>query len=165
MSRKDLASVLIGVTGLFVIGTRLAEALFYVPFLIDAATWSGDPAVMYAGLLTSVLVLGVGAVLTVFRDPLATWLFRSSTPPASATSARDWQAVGFSLVGLYFLIRGIAGVAASWGRSDPQSYAFIILGFAAFLGANGLSNLWQLLRTSGRVVREPAAQQAAEPDV
>jgi hypothetical protein len=165
MNRKDLASVLFGVAGVFVVGTRLSEALLYLPFITGAAAWSGESVIMYAGVTSSILVLCVGAALAVFRGSLAMWLFPESAVPDSVPPTGDLQAVGFSIVGLYFLIRGLSGVVSSWGRTDLQSYALLLFGLGAFLGARGLSNAWQLLRSTGRAKREPAAQQAVEPDV
>ena len=156
MNRKDFASVLFGVGGVFVVGTRLSEALFYLPFLMGTAAWSGESVVMYTGVGSSILVLGVGAALAIFRESLAKWLFPESAVADSAPTTGDWQAVGFSIVGLSFLVRGLSGVVSSWGHADLQSYAFSFFGLAVFLGASGLSNIWQLLRSAGRVKSEPA---------
>ena len=157
MNRRDLASTLFGVAGLYIAGTRLSELLFHLCVLTGAVDFD-DPAVQYAAFASSVVALLVGVALVVFRDLLAKRLFSEAPASSSSASPSDWQAVGFSIVGLYFVIEGLGRAAFSWGKLDLQSAALILFGLVVFLGARGLSNLWHFLRFAGRSSDERAAQ-------
>ena len=150
MNRTDLASVLFGVSGLFMAVTRLPELVIYAGVVAGGVEWAGEPAVMYAGIAGSTLSVLIGIGLTVFRSQIATALFIETRPVESISPASDLQAVGFSIVGLYFLIQGIGRSASTWGTTDYQSYILVVLGIAVFLGASTLSRIWQRLRTAGR---------------
>ena len=99
-------------------------------------------------LIGVVLAVLCGSVLVLLRDRVATLLF----PAASESlNSREVQAVALSVLGCYFTVHGLSGLAEA-GRFDWGSSTQLVLGIALFFGARGLARLWSFARSPGHRV-------------
>ena len=147
MSQRQLASVLFTVLGVFIIVTRVPYIVAGAVYLVssDASSEQGL-APQFASLALVLLSVLLGGALVLFRDRLADRLF----PAGPSFGGPEFQAVGLSVLGCYFVIDGIGGLVRSlpFGRAEWAAIARVVLGAALFLGARALSRLWSLARTA-----------------
>lgn len=150
-----MASVLFTAVGVFIAVSRLPEILIYAAVLAQWNPANQDPATPFSQRLVPVTALGgslvvilVGAGLILLRDRLADRLFSPGTQPLSA---REVQAVAYSVLGCYFAVQGLSGISRfGWsGQLDWAGATQLVLGVALFFGARGLSRLWSLSRSTG----------------
>jgi len=153
MNQRQLASVLFAVVGVFIAASYLPYIAGQVIFLFSSdavgqqAPGTASPLLSQ---LTSIAFLTVGVLissaLVLFRNRLAERLF----PAGPLLGGQEFQAVGLSVLGCYFVIEGISGVFRLRSRTlEWGAVAQVVLGAALFLGARGISRLWSLARTAG----------------
>jgi hypothetical protein len=159
MSQRELGSVLFATVGVFIAATRLPEFVIQPSILTNP---EADRSIVVSGLVGTFLAVVLGVLLLLYRNVLARRLFTSQ--PSAPSSSRDYQAVALSVLGVYFVVRGLAGPVVAFGQVQASSVALLLLGLLLFLGARGLSNLWFALRFAGRSGGERAAQQGDEAD-
>ena len=155
MTRQDLASTAFAVLGVYLILSRLPEAVIASAFALIASQEATDTfSTFIAPMVFVVLSAAAGAALIALRDHLARWLFG---PPAMASSddASRLQAIAFSVLGVYLAIvggsRAVGGALASQGAAAWAGPGIqCALGVAIFLWSDGLSGLWVTLRQAGR---------------
>jgi hypothetical protein len=173
MNPRNAAEVALGVAGVWLIVSRMPElglSLVFTPRQPDGSfSWI---VLLLIGL---VILCGLGLVL--LRHRIASWLVPMPQPDLSGSVA-GIQAVAFSVVGVFLLAHGFAGLLAqlamlvsdTWGSSVERlatPLAQVAVGLALFLGARRLATIWQSLRTAGRPTGDRdggAAQQAHAAD-
>jgi hypothetical protein len=156
LTSRELSEVLFAAAGIW----YLAEAIATIPFVVATVASpvaSGDPdaflqTVAVASHLVTYLIIA-GALLF-GRSAIARWLFPRTGAMSSGTL--DWQPAALAVVGAYFFVEGLAAAVplllsggAEWqfGLSGIVEAA---LGIGLFLGAHGISNVWNRARNAGR---------------
>jgi hypothetical protein len=180
MTKHELASFTLKLLGIY----ALIESLPFLQPLAGLASLPSDTpdASMYRWTLVGELVVFalmvlVGVLLFVYSRELAPRLVGEDQPlnVSSTLTARDVQAIGFSIVGALIFLQALPGLSqAVWGwlyliaQSSRQDYrgpvprvtgAFgltaaiqLVLAVVLFLQARGLANLWHRIQ-SGRYVK------------
>jgi hypothetical protein len=155
MTPRNAAEIALGVIGVWLIVSRVPElgvtVAFYVREPDESIPWF---LVVHLGL---VIVCGLG--LWLLRHRIASWLVPEPQADLS-DSVAGLQAAAFSVIGLFMLAEGLAGLLAqlitsvtdvggslNGGFAGPL--AKIAVGLPLFLGARGLATIWQSLRTAG----------------
>lgn len=135
-------------------------------------------------LLPFALMVLAGIVLLAFSGTLAPRLVGKDEPLGlpGDLSARDVQAMGFSIVGVFIFLRGIPGlgqVITGWSYLAARDYPEpavnqmvrglwqdglsagiqLLLGAGLFLHARGLANLWHRIQAARYVRIEEAGRQ------
>jgi len=183
MTTQGLASVALRLLGIY----WLVSALVRIPSVLmiypaSRVTVQGQPFspllffVIQAGGVVFLLILGM--VLLAATDRLTRLIFREpKNMGAAALSTYTFQAVAFSIAGVWFFISGISGLTSSFfmmsvsansgSASSPldmvsrswesaiTEVALSLLGLGLFLGASRLSKLWH--RRSGLATSEHRA--------
>jgi hypothetical protein len=151
MNQRQLASVLFAVVGVFIAASRVPEIFVHIALLSQAdptdqaSRSSGWPGIASVSAFGATLVaVGVGVSLMLFRDRLAQRLFPVATP---SLELRGVQTAAFSVLGCYFAVQGLSRILWA-GRFDLGAAIQLTLGVALFVGARGLSNFWLLTRRS-----------------
>jgi hypothetical protein len=181
MSRGDVAVLAIRLLGVFL--------------MIQGSAFLGMLGMVFSGLRSGVEGLGSALALTapygiyfslgIVLVATAGWVgpkllpnVRRSDDAAGRASARDIQAVGFSVVGVTIAVWSIAELASAiwylvfrtarrsddrtaWDMASPLLVQFAVkagVGVVLFLGAKGLATLWHR-------VREPNPLNEAADDV
>jgi hypothetical protein len=156
MNPRNAAEIALGVAGVWLIVSRMPElglGLVFTPRQPD-----GSLSWIVLVLVGLVILCGLGLVL--LRHRIASWLVPMPQPDLTGSVA-GMQAVAFSVVGVFLLADGLAGLLAqltmlvsdAWGSSVERlaaPLAQVAVGLALFLGARRLATIWQSLRTAGR---------------
>lgn len=178
MTRTTLFTALcvgIRLGGIFV----MVEALLEVPAILPFLAQDHDPAWAAIGFIAIAFIFLIGFWLWLYPGVLARLAVGKAAHESieSGIDSRDLQYVGFSLLGMWFLVTGIVnqlwnartfwtGAYARyenlplWVNEAIMNIAadgiLVIVGLALVLGANGLSAFLHRLRyarTSGRAGR------------
>ena len=152
MNQRQLASVLFAALGVFMAASRIPDLFIHsallAPFVIaheDAGAPIDQRSFAVVGLLGAFLAVGLGFALVVLRDRLAQRLFPASSGPLAS---REFQAVAFSVLGLFFAVQGLARLG--WARPfDWAGATELALGVGLFFGARGLARVWSMARSAG----------------
>jgi hypothetical protein len=193
MTKHELASFAVKLLGIYTIIESL-PLLQVLGGLASSPSGRADVSMyreMFIGqLIPFVLRVLVGVLLFVYSRELAPRLMDEDKPlnVSSALTARDVQAVGFSIVGVLIFLRALPDLSQavwSWlytiSQSSMQSWRGpvahitwprgvsaaiqLVLAIVLFLQARGLANFWHRIQI-GRYVRvEDAGQnKTREPD-
>jgi hypothetical protein len=151
MNQRQLASVLFTAIGIYlaaqyvpIIPVQFAALTPLVPDSMDPAPSSREHRLYILSFISSAVTILICVGLIAWRNRLADRLF----PPANQSlGSTEVQAVALSVLGCYFAVLGISGLA-DWGfRWAPALQ--LVLGAGLFLGARGLSRIWSFGRSVG----------------
>ena len=161
MNYRNLAIVLISIIGIY----TLAQGFYQLSFLFSILLFGLEnsnltlvQAIVNALLLVS-MYASVGTVLLLFRKRLAGFIVEGMDIATHNVDVYTLQAVGFSILGLYFVVDGLSTLrliafgfyeAVNWASifRDSGFWRFV-LGFFLFIGAKGLVKVWMFLRRPG----------------
>jgi len=154
--------VLLGTAGLLVIALRLPEALIGAAATLTSDFWDDNQPLMLAFVLARLTSPILGALLVIWREPLAERLFPPGAQPETPTSLPTVIQGVFLALGVFFVTSGAthlvapAAAALSGDRAileDPSAYAAaleIAVGLAIILGWRGMIGAVRMLRNAGR---------------
>ena len=145
MNQRQFSSVLFAVVGVFIAVSRIPELVVHVVLLTQTRESWGDGAphrlLSGAALGATLVAIGVGIALVVFRNQLAERLF-----PAASTSVETSgvQTAAFAVLGCYFVVHGLSRIFVvspmGWGSATWGPAIQLILGVALFFSARRLSS-------------------------
>jgi hypothetical protein len=193
MTKRDLAEVLLRITGvyaLFLALPHLGNVLALAAWLAKAEARQGYGPWMYAMQILPFLFLAVPALaLIIWGDRFSRLIVPhdSDAPTGSSIRSVDIQAIALSVVAVILALHAVPRIGDVCGNlwklrmADGDSYArasvvaetwqiagviVLQLGLAAalFLRARGLAAMWHKLRTAGIPGPDDAASESpAEP--
>jgi hypothetical protein len=152
MNQRQLASVLFAVLGIFMAFGRLPDLILHAaivmhpdPALVDSTASVSPRAISVFAIIAILVVVAVSVGLIALRDRLARRLF-APAPVLAATA--EFQAVAFSVLGVFFVLNSIPRIG--WpGGVGLASVVQALLGIGLFLGAHSLAAIWARLRPPG----------------
>ena len=174
MSQRQLGIVLLTGLGLYL----LLQSVVYLVGLTWLFEGSVELKFFFArSLLPFAVVAGVGTLLLAFRSSLSERLF-SAEPSVPTLNSAELVAALVAVLGVYVAVTGFENVIITEAQRFISSEAFlgessgslldasrpddlardrlrglprVAIGVGLFLGANGIAQLWQYLRSSGPV--------------
>jgi hypothetical protein len=181
MTKREIGALAFTLLGIYVLVLAANDAVFVAgmaaTFVNTVAGKGGreptgsDLLVFIGAALPFLLRAGLGALLIVKRRVFSAWLFPESEQAVRVdASARDLQAVAFSVVGLLLFASAlpeIGLIALSYLRrfQQPELETYVLVrgrvaslialsvratvGLALFFGARSLSDLWFGLKAFG----------------
>ena len=159
MSARSIAEVLLAVLGIFFVGSAIPNLTTAIFLLVNDSQAADSPLSLFSLIGSFAAQVATGAALLFFRRHVATGLFRNADGESSLDVA-SLQAVGFSLLGAYFVVKGVSESArylfiasrdfSSYLTLGSGSAAQIVLGLLLFFGKPGLLSLWRSARNAGR---------------
>jgi hypothetical protein len=155
MNSRHTAEIALGVAGVWLIASRMPELGLSVVFSLR--DHDGSLNWIVAVSFGAVILFGLGLIL--LRHRIASWLVPIPEQELKG-SAADLQAVAFSVMGVFLLVRGLADFLARlsvslpgvWGSSSERfaaPLAQVAVGLALFVGSRRLAASWRSLRTGG----------------
>ena len=183
MTKRDAVSLFVKMAGLWtlldLVGGFLMTTLTTLTLRNPV---SDDPMWQYNGLLLSGLALAAALCVAIIRgsDNVAAWAVTEDEElgPVGSMAFADWQALGFSMVGLVITLLAFfdlveqgamhRGLVSSYGNYPlpeglikeqflPQYLSIAVrlaAGLFLLLRPRGLVNLWQRLQESRRIPGE-----------
>jgi hypothetical protein len=162
-----LASVLLGILGIYLIGqtiTEVATVVFY------ATLDSSDETLaeihrnqVVISIFWAIFKFGFGVTLLVFRSRLGLFVARTAANESNQVlESSGVQSALFAVIGLYFGVKGattLLGGFVQIPEGDGLSYlwpqyassmAEVVFGLSVFFGASGLAGLWHVARQASR---------------
>jgi hypothetical protein len=166
MTSRALATVLLGVLGVYFVGRAITEVGTGVFFLtLDSSEEWLQQSHRDQALVTGVWVVlqvGVALCLLLLRSRIAAALCpRETEVGPRAFEPADLQATLFAVVGLYFAIKAFAVLGGGFARLSPldsvsdlwpsyaSSMAEAVFGVGLFFGSRRLAWAWHLARRAG----------------
>jgi Na+-driven multidrug efflux pump len=164
MSRRALAELAFGVSGVYLVASRTPEIGGVLLMLFfDSAP---DASTRWAFIAHVGLIFATGAGLFAFRGTLARLIVPSDEVQSLNDGISELQAAAFSVLGAYLVAFSLSGIVSSLvsilavrGSLDsPSSWIFgftkeavlLALGLILFLGARGIVGFWRRTRSAGR---------------
>lgn len=144
MNQREFGSVLFAVAGVFIAVTSIPEVIAEIGVIAERRANTSVAVTMLVGSVVSILL---GVLLLIYRDALARRLFKN--PPSAPISGTNFLAPAFAVLGVYFVVRGLAGPVFFGGQVQYSYVAFLVLGVLLFFGARGISHFWNIIRYSG----------------
>lgn len=163
MSPRSAAKIAFGVAGAYLVAVSVPQALASV-----AAGLLGrdhDPVIRWIAIIAPVVTAVTGSGMIALRKAMSARLVPETQEQVSDSGVTGAQGAAISVVGVYFLATGTAGLARELLRSlVPQSrfgaalsidacagpLAEFAVGLSLFLGARGIVSVWGEARTAGR---------------
>ena len=164
MTEQRLASLAVGLLGLFWIGEGLQMLAFSLSSLLSL-TRGDTSSNKLPVVLESVLIVALpGLLFLIARERIARWLCsRHGRSEVHVSLGAGVQAAAFAVIGAYFVVRGLSGVGGSllFG-ANPWRHAWgsilqCLFGALLFVGARQLAFLWSRIRGMQAETKRPSA--------
>jgi hypothetical protein len=166
MTSRALAMVLLGVLGVYFLGSAITEVGTAVFFLnLDSTEEWLQQSHRDQALTTAVWVIlqvGLAVCLLLLRTRIASALCANEPDGGpGAIEPKDLQAALFAGIGVYFSVKALAVLAGGVARLTPldslsvlwpsyaSSMAEAVFGVALFFGSRSLAGVWHLPHRDG----------------
>lgn len=156
-SRPEIGALALKICGILLFAdclTNLGRTISIGAVGLGAPGWDPGATRIAAGALTGV----VGAVVFFAAPRIARRMFGAPVKPMAQPLYAHVQAVTFSVLGIWLLVRTLPEFGESlgerirlgeWGRGGWAQLTLVSLGLALFLGGTGLSAFWYWVRHAG----------------
>ncbi|MHB9027289.1 MAG: hypothetical protein ACYC9O_00820 [Candidatus Latescibacterota bacterium] len=148
MTKRDLVSLAMKLIGVFY--------LVQVVPLVFSLLLPGDYTNRSSSFVLGGGILAVGLLLVFGGSDIAGFIIpqKENSTVSSALSVSDWQAIFFSVLGVYTFIQALRSISTFFYypkfnmqvQSLVSGSVMLVIGILLFIQARGLANLWRFIQ-------------------